>query len=120
MSKVISRGLGKRNSILTRGLGFLFKTHDLHKKKKKYVRTLEYYFNLEVPILKKTEISYNLSGLIFKEAYIDKLINQKIYKNLSYEYPILNKVYKELELAYSVKAKMNNKKLRNILDVLFE
>lgn len=120
MSKVVSRGLGKRNSILSRGLGFLYKTHDIHRKRKAGVRTLEYYFNLEVAVYKNNEFNLSLYIPILKEDYFEKQINQKIYKNLSYDYLIKNNIYKNLELEYKVNSKMNNKRLISLLDVLFE
>jgi hypothetical protein len=119
MSKVISRGLGRRNSILSRGLGFLYKTHDKNQKKKFSERTLEYHFNLEVPIHKSNKIILNLYSPIYKFNNFEHLVNQNIYKIKHYEYLVNNSIYKNVELGYDINLKINHKKLINILEALF-
>jgi hypothetical protein len=120
MVKATSRGLGKKSSLLTRGFGFLFKTIGRNKKRKSTLRTIEYYFNLEVPISNSKEFELKAYIPIVRYDYLEHSLNQKVYKNLSYEYFIRNDIFKVLELQYSVKTKMNNKKLVGLLDVLFE
>jgi len=117
---VVPRGFGERSRVLIRGFGEYILSQILPKKFKPNKREREYLFEINVPIYKENIFDLKLLVPFSKNAINSYSILQRIYFEKEMNYKINSGLIKQMELEYLITTKMNNKKLINALELLFD